>query len=180
MPLIEPTNLQTPTRDLEAAFSGEKAKLEGFRAVRRPTALVAEILRKANNFFITGARGLAEIGLNPQDAQKQIRPLLPNGEPNPDFDPSKMMAFVPKVAEVVVLLTCSDDDLDTFDEDPKAFRGAVRDLMRKHSSPEILALIGSVQEEFDKITQSTAVASEEDQEFPSPTKQTKKKQVPLG
>lgn len=179
MPLVDPTSLEK-TRDLEAAFSGEKANLKGFKAVRRPTALVAEILRKSNNFFITGPRGLVEMGINPAEVHKVLHPTLDNGKPNPDFDPVKMMAFVPKVAEVVVLLTCDDEDLDSYDEDPKALKKATREVMKLHTSPEVLALLGDIQEEFNKINQSTAVADEEDQEFPSLEAKTKKKQTRLG
>lgn len=182
MPLIS-DNIPEIERDIDGAFSGQKSKLPGFVAVRRPTALVAEILRKNNNFFITGQRGLSAMDMQPSDVEKLVSPTIEVAGkvvPNPDFDAGKLMSFVPKIAEVIVLLTCTDDELDDFDEDPKLFKKKRNSLMGQHSSGEILLLMTDVQEEFNKINKSTAVIDDSEEELPSLKGSTVKKRVRPG
>lgn len=152
-------------RNTDADFSGATAHLQGFRAVRKVSALVAEILRKANNFFITGARGFESMGIDPSKAMQILQPYVGKGKDkkiNPDFDAQKSMAFIPKVAQVIVLLTCSEEELDLFDDDSKNLDKACRDLMKKFSSAEIMAQMPFVQEEFNKVNRSTATLPEEE------------------
>lgn len=154
--------LNDKIRDVDADFSGSKAPLVGFKAVRRPSALVTEILRKSNNFYVTAVRGFEAIGIDPAKVMETISPKLESGKMNPNFQPDKLMAFVPKVAEAIVLLTCDEDSLDVFDDDPKAFRSAVRNFMKDYTSAEILAQVQAVQEEFNKINRSTATLPEDE------------------
>ena len=168
MALMQPSSL-TPdeqrTADLDDAFSGTKAKVEGFKPVRRVTALVVDILRRRNNFFITGKKGFEEIGIQPGKLLAVMLPSFDAGKgkprkPNPEFDPEKAGAVVPKIAEVIALLTCSEDALDECDDNPARLNALRREVMRA-SPDEIMAAMADVQSEFEKINKSTAVVEEE-------------------
>jgi len=164
MALLNPSNLTPDEKraaEVEDAFNGTKAAVAGFKPVRRVTALVVEILRRANNLFVTGEKGFQAIGVSIKQFQKVIAPMLEDGKPNPDFDPGKAGAIVPKIAEVIALLTCSDDEMDACDDDPKHLDKLRRNIMRNRTLNEIMESMADVQAEFTKINRSTAVVEDE-------------------
>lgn len=159
--------------DLDAAYSGTKAAIAGFKPVRRVTALVVDILRRANNFFITGPRGFEAVGIDAKKLHVILSPTI-NDKPNPQFDPSKAGAIVPKIAEVIALLTCSEDDMDACDEDLSNLNRLRRNVMKERDMNEIMMAMSDVQAEFTKINRSTAVV--ESEKSPVGTVDAKKKQ----
>ncbi len=146
-------------RDLGGAFAGMKAALPGLNAVRRPSALVVDLLRRSNNFFATGNAGLIAVGI-----VNGVSALLKkiDGEPNPDFDSKAVMATIPQIAEAAALLICTEEDLDACDEDISAINKLRRGVMRSLSPFEILDLIEPIQGEFDKINRSSATVPEDE------------------
>lgn len=144
------------SKDLEAAYSGTKAKIDGFQPVRRVTALVIDILRRANNFFVTGPRGFQAIGIEPDKFGDIISPK------SKGFDPSKAGAIIPKIAEVAALLSCSKDELYSCDEDLKNLNRLRRDIMEERDMNEILEIMPQIQAEFTKVNRSSATVPDED------------------
>lgn len=180
MALLKPSDLSPDEQraaDLEGAFSGTRAAIVGFKPVRRVTALVVEILRKANNFFITGARGFKDMGIDPKKFQSIVTPKI-DGKDNPDFDPSKAGAMVPKIAEVIALLTCSEDDMDSCDDDIAHLAKIRRKVMKSKTMNEIMETMGDVQAEFVKINRSTAVVDDDAES--SSVDEAKKKRGPAS
>jgi hypothetical protein len=179
MALMNPAALTADEQrknDLDAAFSGTKAKVVGFKPVRRVTALVVDLLRRSNNFFITGAQGFKAIGIDPKKLGSIIAPTI-DGEPNPDFDPSKAGAMVPRIAEVIALLTCTEDEMDECDEDAKILGKLRRRVMKERTMEEIMEAMTDVQAEFTKINRSTAVVEDESTEGAA---ETEKKPAPVS
>lgn len=146
--------------DLDAAYSGNVAPVQGFKPVRRVTAMVVDLLRRANNFFITGARGFKAMDIDPKKFRAILMPTI-DGIANPDFDPSKAGAVVPKIAEVIALLTCSDDDMDKCDDDISNLHKLRRRIMSEKTSAEVMKAMGDVQAEFTKINRSSAIVEDE-------------------
>lgn len=144
------------SKDLEAAYSGTTAKIDGWKSVRRVTALVIDILRRANNFFVTGPRGFQAIGIDPAKFSDIISPK------SKGFDPSKAGAIIPKIAEVAALLSCSKVELYDCDEDLKNLDRLRRDIMEERDMNEILAIMPQIQDEFTKVNRSSATAPDED------------------
>lgn len=149
--------------DLDDAYNGTKAAVVGFAPVRRVTALVVDILRRANNFFITGARGFEAIGIDAKKFHLILSPTI-NDKPNAYFDPSKAGAIVPKIAEVIALLTCSEDEMDACDDDLANLNAIRRRVMKERDMNQIMEAMPDVQAEFAKINRSTAVVESEDVE----------------
>lgn len=173
MTASELTPEQQRERDLDEAYSGNAAEIQGFKPVRRVTALVVDILRRVDNFFITGASGFRAIGIDPKRIQETIAPKI-NGKANPSFDPNKASAMVPKVAEVIALLTCTEQELDDCDDQLSSLGEIRRRVMKRYTMAEILEAMTDVQAEFTKINRSTAVV--EDDESPGGGENAKKKQ----
>jgi hypothetical protein len=168
---------QEDERDVAGAFAGMRAKLPGLNAVRRPSALVVELLRRSNNFFATGQAGLESIGI--KDANTLASEI--NGKRNPKYDPMTIVKTIPQIAEVAALLTCSDDDLDECDEDPKHSRALARKIMRELTTGEIIELLPAIQDEFEKVNRSAAIVPESASDEPkSIVEDPKKKQRHTG
>jgi hypothetical protein len=181
MALMNPSALapeEQRAADLDEAFNGTTAKIEGFKPVRRVTAQVFDILLRANNVFASGPKGLKAIGIEPKELQKVLSPKI-DGEPNPEFDPTRAAAFAPKVAEVVALLTCSDSEVDECEDDISKLKGLRRRITRNKDTIELMELMGDVQAEFTKINRSTAVVEEETTAGES-AEDAKKKQGPAS
>jgi len=143
-------------QNLDDAFSGTKAAIVGFKPCRRVTALVVDILRRANNFFITGAAGFKSIGIDPKKFHLILSPK------SAEFDPTKAGAIVPKIAEVIALLTCEDSEMDACDDDITHLAKLRRRVMNEKTMAEIMEAMADVQAEFAKINRSTAVVENDD------------------
>lgn len=163
--------------ELDDAYSGTVAPVTGFKPVRRVTALVVDILRRANNFFVTAGRGFTAIGIDPKKFHLIMSPKI-DGEDNPEFDPSKAGAVVPKIAEVIALLTCSEDEMDACDDDLKNLGKLRRQIMKGRTFDEVISAMPDVQAEFTKINRSTAVVESEESTIVEGD--AKKKRVPAS
>lgn len=164
MALLQPAELSPEEQrenELDRSFSGTIAPIEGFKPVRRVTALVVDILRRANNFFVTAGRGFEAIGINPKKFHLIMSPKI-DGVDNPDFDPSKAGAVVPKIAEVIALLTCSEDEMDACDDDLNNLGKLRRQIMKVRTFDEVISAMPDVQAEFTKINRSTAVVESDE------------------
>lgn len=177
MALIEESKLSRKERDLSGAFAGTKARLDGFKAVRRPSALVIDLLLRTNNFFATGDVGLIAVGI--KDGAKALSPKI-DGKENPVYNPSLVVLTVPQIAEVVVLLTCSEDELDACDDDIKYLRKLARDVLKDKTSLQMVELLPAISEEFDKINLSSATAPDDGEGETRSLINTKKKRSRTG
>lgn len=198
-----------PTSEMvQNAFSGNAASLpslvsvEGktieLKAQRRPVALVALILKRTNNFYITGDRGLAAVGiedplvlseyLEPDEGEEfsedeRIKehnhkpgdvdegcPACRGLKRNPVYDPSAGVAMVPGIVEVIILLTCSKQELYAYEDDfihPTAGRpgyllkSKVLDFMEQFDPGQIMTCFTAIDAEFKHIQNSTTKMVEE-------------------
>jgi hypothetical protein len=157
--------MQIPSQaEVENAYSGDKPRLpEGkFVAVRRPTALVVQILKRSNNYYVTGDAGLAALGIADASVLNQD---------SPSFDPSAGTMLVYPVVEVLVLLCCSNQELYDFEDDfvypvtkgkpGHLLRTRVRENMERFTVSEIEEFMPLINAEFEKVNQSMTVAVEE-------------------
>lgn len=149
---------QIKERDMSGAFAGTKANLPGFNAVRRPTALVVDLLLRSNNFFVTGNAGLRALGIK-DGAQALVQEI--EGKKNPKYDPQAMLLVVPQIANVAALLICSEEDLDACAEDIKHVEKLGRSIMQKNDTIDVVNLLPSIYEQFEKIKISSAVVPEQ-------------------
>lgn len=151
---------QPPTpQELRSAYRGDtatEAMPKGFAAKRRITALVHDILVRENNFLLTGEPGLAALGIT----REQITPKIQAGKKlvdNPKFSPLAMTRCMPAFAQMLVLLSCEEDDLFSYDEDPTAFRRAVQKFRNSRGPQEIMDCLEGVQVELKKVHDSSGV-----------------------
>jgi hypothetical protein len=146
---------------LNAAFNGRVAKIKGFATRRRITTQVYEILRKVECLFIPGTAGFRLIGIDPIKADKVLCPTI-DGKINPNFNASKMMAFAPKVAEVIALLICTDEEVDAAENDVNKLKDLTRAITRTTQPLDMMNVMLDVKTEFDHIHNSSAVLEDDD------------------
>ena len=173
-------SLPDENRALPESFARNGATLPGFKSVRRPTASVSDILRRANNLFVVGP--LLALGIT-NEQLKCLSPTITTAEdfqqPNPDFDPRLMLATVPMIAEAAVLLTCPLDRLRAIYRDTRMdlLKDDVFDFMERHTKNEIMELMAPISEEFQAVNNATAVV---DSDPSSPFDGEKKEQSQRG
>lgn len=199
--------MNIPSQDAQSAsYSATRPPLESVKdidgnerplvAVRRPTALVTKILKRTNNFFLTGAKGLQHIGiedplvlseyLDPEEGKEfpadeveteHNHDALPPGEKaedcpacmgrkrNPDYDPTAGALLLPGLVEVLLLLTCTKEDLYAYEDDfiypsvkgrpGELLRRRVSDFLENHMPDEIMKNFAVVDHEFQMVGAST-------------------------
>lgn len=196
---------QIPTTQMvQDAFAGDTAKLPELtkidgevvqlKAVRRPVALVTTIMKRTNNFYVTGDRGLKAVGiadplvlspyLEPEEGQQwpadevvgehnhvidgtahKDCPRCAGLKENPEYDPTAALALVPGIVEVIIMLTCTKQELYAFEDDfvwPSVpgkpgylLRQRVLAFMEEHSPVEVMQCFPHIDAEFKHIQNST-------------------------
>lgn len=198
-----------PTEEMvQNAFSGNVAALPSLQSIdgetvhlkaqRRPVALVALIMKRTNNFYITGDQGLSAIGihdplvlseyLEPDEGEEfsadervqehthdkgetlESCPACRGLKKNPVYDPSAGVCLVPGIVEVIILLTCSKQDLYAFEDDfvhptigrpGYLLKSKVLEFMEKFDPGQIMTCFAAVDAEFKHIQNSTTKMVEE-------------------
>lgn len=179
MAVIKPQEIQTEEERHEViadAFLNDTPSLPGIKCVRDITPLVMVALQRANNPYVTGQKGFDAAGIS----------LESMGKPNTDDQKKAAVAFavamMPKTAEVLVLLSCSRDELKQFARSPEALENAALDFVDGSSMEGMAAATTFIAERLQGITKSRVTNSpEEEKPSAGPLEDTgPKKPAPTG
>lgn len=121
MPLLNPSQLSPEEERNEVitdAIIDEAPAIPGFQCVRGLSPLVIVALQRANNPYMTARRGFDAIGIQFDESGKQLTSSAEFG-----------IAMLPKTAEVLVLVSCSRDELKWYSKDPESLESAALDLV---------------------------------------------------
>lgn len=168
MAVLNPEKLAPSESDrgLDESFSRAKETIGPVKFVRLPTASVKELLRRLNNLFVTGGKGILAMGFSSlMEFETTFNPFFKDGKkPNPQFDHNTLFSCLPKIAEVAVLLSCEEDILiDAYEDfDPKKISRLVFHFMNAHTEGEILSLLPVIKKYMDAANKATAVVIPED------------------
>lgn len=174
MAILKPEELGGPDNEearhntIADAIVGGTPVIPGVACVRDVTPLVMLALLRANNPFITNRKGFEAIGVEFDRSGKQIT------------DPATFaMLIMPKTAEILILLSCSREDLKRFGVDPAALEDAALELMDTSSMEDLAEGMLFVSGKLEQISKSRAAKSPEG-EKPGASVLTKKKRGRTG
>lgn len=155
MALLKPTEMDTEEdrhNIIAEAIIGKTPVIPGVVCVREITPLVMAAMQRANNPFITNRKGFEAIGIEFDSEGKQLT------------DPASFaLAIMPKTAEILILLSCSREDLKRFAVSPLALEDAALDLMDTSTMEDLAAGMLFVSEQLEQISKSRAAKSPEDE-----------------
>lgn len=140
---------------LDAVFIDNRPTFAGFQTVRHVTPLVMVALRKANNPFVTARKGFEAMGLNLDG---------PDKTDSAEFG----IAMMPKTAEVLILLSCSREELKRFASNPAALENAALDLVDGSTLEFMAEATGFVSDIIKLVSKAQAVQAPEDEKIESP------------
>lgn len=164
MAIIKEEDIRTEEEqrhDISAdAFLTDAPSIPGFACVRHFTPLVMVALHKANNPYITGTKGFEAMGVD-------IDLLSKTGKQ--DDESAKQAAsdfalrMMPKTGEVLVLLTCSREELKQFAKDSDALESAAMDLVEGSTMEALATATMHISQQQQMITKTQAVPSAKDE-----------------
>lgn len=122
-----------------------------FVCQRQITPLVMRALQGTNNPIVTGSDGFREMGI----------PLTENGAPNMDAR-QLAIAMLLKTAEIVILLTCSREDLKLYACYPDRLIGAAVDEAEKMDFESMEAVATFMTQQLELLGKVQTVPDESD------------------
>lgn len=154
MAVIKPQEIQTEEERhavVEESILLDVPSFPGRKCVRDITPLVMTALHRANNPYVTGKKGFASIGVQfGENGEQQTSPL--------DF----AILMMPKTAEVLLLLSCTREELKAFARVPGALEDAALDIVEDSSMDAMAAATVFISERLKAISGSRVAASPDD------------------
>lgn len=133
------------------AIVGVTPAIPGVDCVREITPLVMTALQRANNPFITNRKGFEAIGIEFDKKGKQVT------------DPAAFaLAIMPKTAEILVLLSCTREELKRFAVNSVALEDAALDLMEGATMQQLGEATIFVTVQLNQISKARAAKSPEE------------------
>jgi len=173
MAILNPKDVATEeTREdiLAEALVGTIPGMPGVECVRGFSPLVMLALQKANNPFVTNRKGFEAIGIEFDSKGQQLTTPAEFG-----------FAMMPKTAEVLVLFTCSREDLKQFAVSPAALEDAALELLDGLTLEQSAEAMVFIAERMKRIGKAQATKAEDDTKPVASTMPVgKKKHGPTG
>ena len=133
------------------AIIGGSPAIPGVECVRSITPLVMCALQRANNPFITNRKGFEAMGISFDNKGNQLTDAA-----------SFALALMPKTAEVMVLLSCTREELKQFAVSPAALEDAALELMDGATMEQLGEATIFVSNQLQLVAKSRAAKSPED------------------
>lgn len=155
MPVLQPNQL-TPEEErhevIADAILNDAPSIPGFQCVRNITPLVMVALQRSNNPYITGRKGFDAIGIEFDGDGRQLTDAA-----------GFAMAMMPKTAEVLILLSCSREELRCFSRDSAALDNAALDLVEVSTVDALMEATVFVSKQLEALAKSRADQAPEDE-----------------
>lgn len=183
MATFKDEDILTKEGQLRQAFVGDASDMsvENFKPARKVTALCADILRRSDNVMLTREFKLSSIFShyaedepeeNLDENGKLKGPSMAKEVENPEFD-SALADRMPKaVAQFMVVLSCSNENLFCYARSEDAFDEAVFEFMNSVSDAELGSYFSVV---FKALMEISSVNTERDKTPEDLTGNAKKK-----
>lgn len=157
--------------ELAAEYSRPIERLtQPFKPVRRLVAAATDILRRKKNVFIVG--GMDGEKLSPTITSEDGEEI-----PNPNFSPEECFKLTRPTAEVIVLLTCSEETLIDCMGNPDLLDREVGKLLISATDTEIISQVPIVFEAIQGIGASTVQVDSEEADSLNPEKKTQQPRI---
>lgn len=130
--------------------------IPGITCVRHITPLVMTALQRANNPYVTGKKGFEAIGIEFDSQGKQLTDLS-------QFS----LAMMPQTAEVLVLLSCSREELKRYTVNPEELESKALDLVEESTLEKMGEATVFIVEQLKAVSLSRSVTSSEDKPLDS-------------
>lgn len=149
MPVLNPNEISETERHGEIAgvFTGNLPNIPGFNCVRRFTPLVLVAMQESNNPFATGPQGFEAIGVK----------LLDGGLPDISNKREFALKMLVPTAAVIVLLTCTRENLKVYAQNKKELQSAAMDLTDDSTLDAITAATVGIMAEMTLMLRATAI-----------------------
>lgn len=155
MPILKQEDIEDSNEQrhaiVEKLFVTKAPSIPGFQCVRHMTPLVMVALQRANNPYLTNRKGFESIGVEFDAEGKQVTDSV-----------QFAIAMMPKTAEVLVLLSCSNDELKSFVSHPDELASSAMDLVDESDMDTMAEATMFVAEQLQAISKSRAAISDSD------------------
>lgn len=170
--ILKPEQLSEEARHeaTEKVMLTPHGELPSFPLVRHITPLVLVALQRANNPYITGRKGFEVIGITfDEDNDLQSTDRM-----------SFAIAIMPKTAEVLLLLSCTREELKRFATHPEELESRAQDIVEESTKEFMAQATVIISEELQAVSGSKANIADEKPTVEAIEVDEKKKQDPTG
>jgi hypothetical protein len=157
MPILKASELAPDSEETRQATLAEGIlapphSVPGFVCVRRITPLVMAALQRANNPYITARKGFEAMGVEFDEEGNQLTDAASFG-----------VAMLPKTAEVLLLMSCTREQLKRYAVSPQALESDALDIVEDSTLETLAQATAFITSELQLMAKTQVIPAPEDE-----------------